>query len=228
MAFAFVVDSEVAGSGNTPSVDTTGATLIVLAVAQDTASTAPTDSKGNTWTALTQYTQGNSRIQLWRCINPAVGSGHTFAVGTSSGYPAIGMIAVSGTSPTYDAVNGAGGSGVSTIATGTVTPSANGAFLVTAYTAYNAGNVVGASSPFDTETAAINVGGSNVALGMSYAIQGTAAAQGCTWTHSSTDTLAATIAAFVEAGGGGATRGTPFGNRGTAFNGGRCLQGIIR
>jgi hypothetical protein len=26
----------------------------------------------------------------------------------------------------------------------------------------------------------------------------------------------------------GATRGTPFGNRGTAFNGGRCLQGIIR
>lgn len=29
-------------------------------------------------------------------------------------------------------------------------------------------------------------------------------------------------------GGGGTTRGTPVGNRGTAFNGGRTLQGIIR
>jgi hypothetical protein len=33
---------------------------------------------------------------------------------------------------------------------------------------------------------------------------------------------------FVAGGGGGATRGTPFGNRGTAFNGGRTFHGIIQ
>lgn len=38
----------------------------------------------------------------------------------------------------------------------------------------------------------------------------------------------AAVAYKPAAGGGGTTRGTPFGGRGNAFNGGRILQGVIR
>lgn len=89
MAYSFIASTSKGvadgGHGPTDPIDTTGADLIVIGVQQSSFITfnipAPTDNKGNTYTAIDQSSnvQGASTA-LFYCINPTVGSGHTFNV----------------------------------------------------------------------------------------------------------------------------------------------------
>jgi hypothetical protein len=133
------IDHVGAGSpdGNTfttGSINTTGATLIVIAVSSYSAAGAPTisDSKGNTWTALTAKVNATAavRTQLYYCYSPTGGSGHTFTA-TGFCYASIHAFAFSGTTGTFDVENGTTG-GTSPQSAGAITPALNGEVIIAA------------------------------------------------------------------------------------------------
>lgn len=66
-------------TGTSASQDTTGAKLLLAnAVCFSNDPVAPTDSKGNTWTATTLRSSANSYGKFFYVLNPTVGTGHTF------------------------------------------------------------------------------------------------------------------------------------------------------
>ncbi len=70
-------------NGNTitsGAITTTGANLIVVNVGSYSVNPATFgDSKSNIWTALTlQSVTSGVQTRLYYCVNPTVGSGHTF------------------------------------------------------------------------------------------------------------------------------------------------------
>ncbi len=88
MSVALVGTVSTAGPGNltTGTLDTTGATLLVIYLGYYTLGSAPSisDSKSNTWTALTlSDTTVSGAGLLYYAQNPTVGTGHTFSVSTS-------------------------------------------------------------------------------------------------------------------------------------------------
>lgn len=132
MAYKFLVsvsgESSNSTSITTSAVDTTGANLIVVAIASNNASSGDfSDSKSNTWIPLTIYNNaGGDRVQLQYCYNPIVGSGHTFTEADAVAiYPSIAVMAFSGAvSSPFDAENGNTivTNSILTIQPGTVTP----------------------------------------------------------------------------------------------------------
>ncbi len=188
-------------SVTTAGLNTTGATLLVMVVANYNAVSPPavSDSKGNTWVQRTTYggassTSGASATVFYSTTG-LVGTGHTFTASAGgSTYPSICVLAFSGASPAYDVENGNNGS-TSPTATGSVTPSRNNSVLVTGI-ACN-GNIGGATidSSFAI-TDEVNVSpGAAEGIAAAYKVQTTAAAENPKWTVSSTN-LTAAIASF--------------------------------
>jgi hypothetical protein len=71
------------GPATTAPVDTTGAGLIVVVGQSDGFANATlTDSKGNMWVLLTA--NNFPKPNMWSCVAPSVGSGHTFSLITTS------------------------------------------------------------------------------------------------------------------------------------------------
>lgn len=142
MTFALVLESRktpTAGPGQnfvtSDAVDTTGATLIVVAVASYGTSNPRTmsDSKGNTWTGLASYvaSAGTTRHTLYYCISPIVGSGHTFTFSCTGSYPLIRVMAFSGISPVFGSANGTnGGTALTSLSTGSVTPTESTSLVI--------------------------------------------------------------------------------------------------
>jgi len=124
-----------------PAMDTTGADYlqaILLHNNQFGGTISISDSKGNSWVAITEYNNGSSYIHVFRCLPTSVGSSHTVTFSTSSSFPTFGVVmlvdAVSGanqTTPVTDfaAVNDAWGAGVTTTQPGEVTPDTGGLCL---------------------------------------------------------------------------------------------------
>lgn len=104
---ALTMGSSCGGSSIVGSaIDTTGASLLIacpMVFGSSLTIGTVTDNKGNSWTALTQYTfDGNYNIQLWYAIPPDsshIGSGHTFTVASSgsSTFNSMGVVALVGT-----------------------------------------------------------------------------------------------------------------------------------
>jgi hypothetical protein len=95
-----IVASTDKNDATTSAINTTGATALFvwLACSKSTTSTV-TDSKGNTWTALTKNSASILvGLQLWYCTTtPTVGTGHTFTSSTvTNSYPALAVQAFSG------------------------------------------------------------------------------------------------------------------------------------
>ena len=145
------------GSGPTTSssIDTTGADFLLVAVAYYAQGTLPTvsDSKTNTWQALTAYDNaGTSNVRLFYSYNPTVGTGHTFTVThPSTPFMTYFVYALSGmdtTSSVFDTQNGAGTSG-SAYSSGYITPDESGELIVSLYCVYSEGTTAPSpSSPF--------------------------------------------------------------------------------
>lgn len=102
-----VIASESAGSTNgnnvtTAAINTTGADLIVIGGSFIHASVTPSDSKSNTWSALTEVSQSTAggtytqRCRLWYCANPTTDGSHTFTLTQNGTFPCIFVVAVSG------------------------------------------------------------------------------------------------------------------------------------
>lgn len=210
MAFSLIANTVGAqgGSSTTPAINTTGANLIVIAVSMfGTPSTSGlSDSKTNTWTQLTTHSGTTASVRLFYCLAPIVGSGHTFTYNV--GFPTICVQAWSGAAAAsvFDVENGASGSGVTSIATGSITPGANNELVVTGISL--ADNTTGPAlinGGFTISDQSLGRSGLTESGAMAYLIQTTATAANPTWSGFTTDGPGAAIASFKAAAGGGIT-----------------------
>lgn len=112
-------------------IDTTGASLIVLVLADNDGSSALSDSRGNTWVSAVGPSGVGPRSRIFYATNPNVGAGHTFTVTASGKSPSLFVLAFSGAGGPLSA-SGAGSLFGSTIQPG----AASGQLVVTgaAYT----------------------------------------------------------------------------------------------
>lgn len=206
MAIALVVDTEALSSGTggndavTSGVDTTGATLLVLVLcAEGAAEPTISDSKTNSWTKLTQRKNAASTkyTTIYYSVPTSVGAAHTFTASSTLLYPAIAMLAFSGThaSSPFDTENGANQDTGLTLQPGSITPSVDDCVVVTGLNI----NGVTLSSSIDSsyiETADLPEAGDTDGIHAAYIIQTTAAATNPTWTASGGAAVAACIASF--------------------------------
>lgn len=204
MAIALVSSAGAAGTDSsvtTSAIDTTGATLLVVGIAKDSGGTISlSDSKGNSWTALTATTQGSTRCILYYAANPTVGGSHTFSNTGAFNYSSICVAAFSGVATTtpFDQENGAGASST-TLATGSVTPTEDNELVITHLAFSGSGLPTSIDGGF-TETNDVEFGGgNNYGSTMAYLIQTTAAAANPTWTRTNSNPMATRIATFKAA-----------------------------
>lgn len=202
MAIA-VVQTAVAGSTGgttvtTGAVDTTGANLIVISVSSYNSAVAPTDSKGNTWTPLTDRLNGAYHERLYYCASPTVGSGHTFTAAGAASYPTICVLAFSGAHATpFDQESGGGAASGTSSQPGSITPSEDNCVLVTGVdfgagvAASINGSFTASSVDYDTSD---HMGG-----GIAYKIQTTAGAENPTWSWTISGVNATAMASFKAA-----------------------------
>ena len=167
----------------TGAIDTTGATLIVLVVAQyflSVGSNPPmlTDSAGNTWPYETFYTDSvNPALCLAYCNAPVTSTTHTFT--NTEAYPSLAVAAFSGTAlgapPEFAVGSGAGGQ------PGSSAPNSNGALIVTGVTSNDNTHTYAVDSGFTITDGVAGVPAASVDVGLAYLVQTTAAAVNPTW-----------------------------------------------
>lgn len=206
MAFSLIVNvaagSTVNNTVTTGAVDTTGADFLVAIVSDVGVGDIPavSDSKSNSWTALTRKVIGFAGSKIHYCQSPTVGSGHTFtasSAGASS--PSIAVLAFSGSAVSpFDVENGATGQSVSSLSTGSVTPSENNELVIAGVCWYPAGTV-SINGGF-TISDQVNYDGVHMGVGAAYLIQTSAAAANPAWSGVSFSDVAATIATFKAPG----------------------------
>lgn len=180
MTIAFV--DGAAAVNTTAGINTTGANLVVIVVAGSAADTwSVSDSKSNTWTALTRYGANPAGIRLYYCYNPTVGSGHTFTATPT--YNAVAVAAYSGAASapfdvetgSYSIVNG------TSWQPGSITPTQNNCVVVSGMELGGNGSSPTIDSSF-TKRASVD-GVYSVSYGAAIAdlIQTTASATNPTW-----------------------------------------------
>jgi len=205
---AHTVAASAAGNGFTTSaIDTSGADLIVLSIGYYNGINTATvsDSKSNTWTALTQrVATNNCAHRLFYCASPTVGTGHTFTLTGNSTFGAMQVQAFSGAAASpYVSENGAtAGSGTS-LQTGSLTPAENNALLVSGACireAANPGDTLSINSSFSISDSQIGVASQNLGSAMAYKIQEARGAENPTWSWQNTDQVATGIAVFNSIG----------------------------
>ena len=196
-----LVGTPVAAAGNpagtTVAYNDVGANLDIICTTQFTPGSAtPTDSLGNTWTPLTQYSGGGSNYgQIFYKYNPTTGSAHT--VTFSGAYSAIEFMAFSGAAASpFDQQNGAGGGSISSIQPGAVTPSQSDELIIAGNT--NGGSSVSVNDGFTIPSGLSfnDVGSVNLGSACGYLIQGAAAAINPTWSWTGSSNGVAETATF--------------------------------
>ncbi len=205
-----VVDGSTDGNGFTStSTDSTGAKVIAVAVGTFGGSIDNmTDSKGNTYTAGTALDSGaGSRFQWWYCLNPTVGTGHTFTPVATGKYPAIVVRGFSATSPSFDqeSAGGTSSGGATTGQPGSVTPAAAENVILVGV---EYGNTL--TPTIDggfTASGTGNVSAQHQGCSGAYLIQSAATAQNPTWTWGSGTAFASRSLVFTDTGGGGGGEG---------------------
>ena len=197
------------GSVTTDAIDTTGATLLVIVLGYFDSTPTISDSKGNTWTALTNSDGPlSSNCQIFYVANPTVGSGHTFTNGTASSFSSILVSSWSGVATTtpFDQQNQNTGTAVTTVTTGSITPGENNELVIAGLCLRDigvTGDTVTIDGGFTISNQVPGVGSNNLEGAMAYLVQTTAAAANPAWSWTNSDSAAAAIASFKQAAAGG-------------------------
>jgi hypothetical protein len=199
-AFTYIASTSGGVSVTSPSIDTTGANLLIIVITADNGgaylSVYDTISgHSNTYTpAKSQASTGAATTYTYYCVNPAwVGPGHLFNVSVSNGYESIYAAAYSGaaSSPLDTVTNSAFNTANASIQPGSITPSCTNELVVTGVFAENGIPAVsGATLRKSRATSSGSWGG-----GLADSIQTAATAINPTWTVSSGHN-GATIVAF--------------------------------
>jgi len=180
ISFVSHVSAAGASTATTSSINSTGVNLIVIGITSYNTFPTVSDSYSNTWTQLSSSTASSlAKCRLFYCINPTVGSGHTFSFSSSNTYSTINVLAFSNATG-YVSENTANGNsplGPS------VTPTNNNSLVVSslAYDNNGTSTVSGSFTKYDVLRSA----GVNIYGGIAYYIQPTAASIACTWTFTS-------------------------------------------
>ncbi len=203
MAITHIATASAAGgssSATTGSVDSTGADLAVIFSARLAfAGVTFSDSKGNTYTALTSVRHSIFDHSLAYCLNPTVGSGHTFTTSGAS-EPSVECELFGGVDA-YDQESGFGGATL-TPQPGSITPPEDGCLFVTGLNADN--NSSWSINSSFTLAASINSSpGTYAGSASAYKIQTTAGAENPTWTATGNANTVTTMATFTPTAGGG-------------------------
>ena len=121
----------------TPTVDTTGANLLVVSFGWadwNIPTNSVSDNKGNTWIGLTVYRNfSSSGTQFFYAKNAIVGAGHTFTVSSSAASsPTVIVHAFANVDTTapFDKVDGLAGGTSGPLSGGTVTPAVNNSLVI--------------------------------------------------------------------------------------------------
>jgi hypothetical protein len=180
--YAHVVTAEIDGGpngGTSGTVDTTGASLLVAWVTGYSGGggfPALSDSKGNTWTALTAQTTagGDPRGQLFYCLNATVGTNHSFTLTGPSSFSSAIVVAFEGGTPAY--VTEVGTTGASTTPSpGAVVPGGDDRLLVFACGGSNGAGDITAVDVGTLAAHAAGVFGQTYSRAVGYEIQTAAA-----------------------------------------------------
>lgn len=161
--------------GTSGSIDTTGADLLVLVIGNNNSGAGTvTDSKSNTWYALTTETL----CTIHYAKNPTVGPGHTITLSAGEVYASVCFAAFSGAniaSP-FDQENGAPNDNASP---GSITPSVDNCLVVggATHSGLSTRTVDGSMTLLDTSPA-----GYYTCCQLAYRIQTTKAAINPVWT----------------------------------------------
>jgi len=127
------------GGTSSASLDTTGCDFFVMHMGSLALNGTPTDSKGNTWSTLTLQSQ-SAGSQLFYSVPTSVGTGHTFNIAATNGYPSCQVQGWSGAdqSSPFSSENGnqTASTPSTSISTGSVTPNASGDLVVTGAAGY--------------------------------------------------------------------------------------------
>jgi hypothetical protein len=176
----------------TGSIDTTGANLLVIVAASYEAgpTISVSDSKSNTWTGLTNYSNAGAGVEIrifWvNNASPTVGSGHTFSVVGTAAYPAIAALTFSNSGGSaFDKESGAFNASAINAQPGSVTPAADNALLICGLEMTDAAATAIDSSFTKQETQAYTPGAS-MGVHAAYKIQTSAGAENPTWSWDGT------------------------------------------
>lgn len=179
-------------NGTSAALTTTGADLLIIAVNYFTGNApafTPSDSKGNTWHALTAKTSGNIGSKLYYAWNATVGTNHTFTVNSSQpSFYGCGVAAFSGSntaSDPFDAEVGAVGSSNS-LAAGSL--GGSGKLLVSDLCVDSNGDTKSVSTGTKILDIAF-VGGTSEGLAFAWKEQTGADNPSWSWTNAGTTTL---------------------------------------
>lgn len=193
----------------TPAIVTTNATLLVaITLGWNTAAPTPSDSKSNSWTPLTNRTNGEANVKISYVVNPIVGTEHTFSV--TGGYATIFVLAFSGTLITSDVYGGQESTGnaaigAATLTLGSITPAENNEVVVSGTACANDNDtswINDVLSVTDTQPSGASLDG-----GAGYLVQTTAIAIAPVWTRGATDKVAVGTMATFKAAPAGASCG---------------------
>lgn len=208
MAYSLGVHhSEGSTTGNgftTSAIDTTGSDFLIVHLGTVTNSGTLSDSKGNTWTSLTQHNGNGSRFsQFFYCQSPTVGTGHTFSITGTSNFPSLNIAAFTGSTTTpFDAENGAGSVFTNTQQPGNVTPSVGNELIIAALI-YDGADLPTINQSFIViDTVNDNAFG-HQSTQLAYIVETAATAKNPTFSWTNSSTAAASIATFKASGGGG-------------------------
>ena len=207
---AFTPHTEGLGvsGGTTTGINTTGANLLVVSISYYSniggVATLTSDSKGNTWTALTNRADDCGH-RFYYCLSPTVGSGHTFTIGWngSSIYPGVVIHGWSGVA-SFDQETGATTASTpnTTLATGALTPGAANALVLAAIAVLD---ITAASMSVNsglTQTLLDWVYNVNVTAATGWKVAA-ASSINPTFTWTTSRQAAANMAIFLPTGGGG-------------------------
>ncbi len=190
------------GSGNTPSLNTTGANALIAFVGFLATATTPTmaDSKSNTWVNIGSIAVGNNpKLACFVCLNPSsVGTLHTFSATGTNTFASLQVSAfsVSGGMLTEVLVTASNAAGTSK-ATGSITPAdSSGELLMTALV-FNAVATASVDSSFSLLDQLNFVASNSYGIAAAYIVQGTAANP--TWTVTASAALVVMQVAFITA-----------------------------
>jgi hypothetical protein len=179
---SLVYSPNIGGSNTTGAINTTGASLIVVLAGSyhSWQATSVTDSKGNTYTPLTDQNDGTNDSRFFYCLSPTVGSGHTFTPNFGNTIDTfVGVLAFSGITAFHTQNGAVVNNNTNPLQPGAVVPAVNGSVIVTGISNYSS---VGATTINSGFTAFTYNGSANNALGgIAYLIQSTAASVNPTW-----------------------------------------------
>jgi hypothetical protein len=202
---AHTVDSLGTNGGTGSTIDTRGSDLLIIAVGyysgiNTIGATDVSDSKSNSYTALTGQTSDNGEgaTRFFYCQGGATDAAHSITVTKSSVFVAASFSAWSGSvaSP-FDQENGQGSTGsLSVIGSNFITPTETNTLVLSVASAFTtAGPQATLLTPLD---AIGGVGGTSYDCAVSYSIQTTATVVTELWNISPSYRCSAAIANFKD------------------------------